>query len=256
LRTTLTGLTSRRPFTLLGIVLALLVIAAFVLVAINANNAPTSPTQSVVVATADLQPRIPIDASSLAIKSLPTTTYQELLFTKVSDVVGTVPLVKIVAGQPISSNLVAKPGDALGSQSAFLPIPSGYVALTIPTSEEQGVAGNIQPDDYIAVIATVTSGAKTATLTVFANVHVIRVGTPAVAGGGANAATSLTIVVTECQAEYITWFLNNASLKYTLESHQDYLSPGSQTKDPLCPSASSTKGVTQDLVQKTFPTLF
>jgi Flp pilus assembly protein CpaB len=233
----------------------LLVIAAFVLVAINANNAPTSPTQSVVVATADLQPRIPIEATSLAIKSLPTTTYQDILFTKVSDVVGTVPLVKIVAGQPISSNLVAKPGDALGSQSAFLPIPSGYVALTIPTSEQQGVAGNIQPDDYIAIIATVSSGAKTASLTVFANVHVIRVGTPAVAGGGSGA-NSLTVVVTECQAEYITWFLNNASLKYTLESQKDYLSPGSQTKDPLCPSASSTKGVTQDLVQKTFPTLF
>ena len=208
------------------------------------------------VASADLQPRIPIPEASLTIKTIPTTTYQQLFFTKVADVVGTVPLVTIAAGQPITSNLVAKSDQPLGSQSAYLPIPSGYVALTIPTSEQQGVAGNIQPGDYIAVIASVTSGIKVATLTVFANVHVIRVGTPATASGGSSAANSLTIVVTECQAEYITWFLNNASLKYALESYQDYLPAGSQTKDPQCPNASSTKGVTQELVQKTFPTLF
>jgi Flp pilus assembly protein CpaB len=210
----------------------------------------------VVVAAKDLPPRVAIDIGSLEIKDVPTTAYQQLFFTKIADVAGTIPLVTIVAGQPITANLVAKPGQGLGSQSEFLPIPAGFVALTIPTSEQQGVADNIQPDDYIAIIATVASGAKTASLTVFANVHVIRVGTPTAAGGTAGPASSLTIVVTECQAEYITWFVNNASLKYTLESYHDYLPPGSQTKDPLCPDASHTKGVTQDLVQKTFPTLF
>jgi Flp pilus assembly protein CpaB len=191
----------------------------------------------------------------LTIKAIPTTTYQQLFFAKIADVAGTVPLVTIMAGQPVTSNLIGKSDQVAGPLSAYLPIPSGYVALTIPTSEEQGVAGNIQPGDYIAVIASVTSGIKVATLTVFANVHVIRVGTPAAAGAGSGA-NSLTVVVTECQAEYITWFLNNASLKYALESYQDYLPAGSQTKDPQCPNASSTKGVTQELVQKTFPTLF
>jgi len=231
------------------------VITAFVLVAINAAAVPTSPTQSVVVSTRDLQPRIPIDPTWLALKNLPTTTYPQLFFSKVGDVAGTVPLVNIIAGQPITSNLIAKPNQALGSQSEFLPIPSGYVAMTIPTSEEQGVANNIQPDDYINVIATVASGIKIASLTVFPNVHVIRVGTP-VTNGGATGASSLTVVVTECQAEYITWFLNNASLKYTLSSYHDYLPAGSQTKDPQCPDASHTKGVTQDLVKSAFPTLF
>lgn len=209
-----------------------------------------------VVASADLQPRVPIPATSLTIKAVPTTAYQQLFFTKIADVAGTVPLVPIPTGQPITSNLIAKSDQVAGPLSAYLPIPSGYVALTIPTSEQQGVADNIQPGDYIAIIASVTSGIKVATLTVFANVHVIRVGTPAAAGAGSTSASSLTVVVTECQAEYITWFVNNASLKYALESYQDYLPAGSQTKDPQCPSASSTKGVTQDLVQKTFPALF
>jgi hypothetical protein len=64
------------------------------------------------------------------------------------------------------------------------------------------------------------------------------------------------VVVTECQAEFITWFLAYAQLKYSLQSYTDYLAPGSQTKDPACPSVSAAKGVTLELVQATYPTLF
>jgi pilus assembly protein CpaB len=249
-------ITSRRPFTILGIVLALLVIAAFVLVAINASTGSTGPSQNVVVATQDLAPRIPIPAGSLEIKSLPTGGLPSTVFNKISDATGMIPLVTIVKGQAVSSNLVAKPGQTLGAQSEFLPIPSGYVALTIPTSEQQGVAGYVQPGDYISVIATVTTGAKVATKTVFTNIHVIRVGEASTGGTGSTAtATSLTVVVTECQAEYITWFLTYASLKYVLESYQDYGTPNT-AKDPNCQSVTDAKGVTLKLVQQAFPSLF
>ena len=249
-------ITSRRPFTILGIVLALLVIAAFVLVAINASTGSIGPSQNVVVATQDLAPRIPIPAGSLEIKSLPSGSLPSTVFTKISDAQGMIPLVTIVKGEAVSSNLVAKPGQALGAQSEFLPIPSGYVGLTIPTSEQQGVGGYVQPGDYISVIATVTSGAKVATKTVFTNIHVIRVGVDTPGGSASSAtATSLTIVVTECQAEYITWFLTYASLKYTLESYQDYGTPNT-AKDPNCQSVNDAKGVTLKLVQQAFPSLF
>ena len=209
-----------------------------------------------VVATRDLAPRIPIPDGSLAIISLPAAGLPSTVFTKIDDAKGMIPLVTIVKGQAVSSNLVAKPGQSFGVQSEFLPIPSGYVALTIPTSEQQGVAGYVQPGDYISVIATVTTGAKVATKTVFTNIHVIRVGQDtAGAAGTAATATSLTIVVTQCQAEYITWFLSYASLKYTLESYQDYGTPA-QAKDPNCQSVTDAKGVTLQLVQKAFPSLF
>lgn len=211
-----------------------------------------------VVASSDLSPRIPINAGSLEIKAIPVAPdYPSVFFTKISDVAGMIPLVNIISGQAITSNMVAKSNQALGSTQEFLLIPSGYVAMTIPTSEQQGVAGNIQPGDYIAVIATVTTGFKVASKTVFVNLHVIRVGMDTGTGGGANAATasSLTIVVTECQAEYITWFLTYASLKYTLESYQDYLQQP-PAKDPSCPSVTSATGVTLQMVQKAYPSLF
>lgn len=252
---TFRALTSRRPFTFLGIILALLVIGAFVLVALNAGTATNVPYQSVVVAGADLKPRLPIDAASLAIKRIPIpANYPSVFFTKITDVQGMIPLVTILSGQAITSNVVVQASQALGSQSEYLPIPSGFVALTIPTSEQQGVAGYIQPGDYISVIASVSTGVKVASMTIFTNLHVIRVGTNG--SSGSSGASSLTVVVTQCQAEVITWFLQYASMKYSLESFHDYLSPDNQAKDPGCPSIDSAKGVTLQTIQKAYPTLF
>jgi len=253
---TFRSLTSRRPFTLLGVVLALVVIAAFVLVALNSSSGSNVPVRSVVVATKDLAPRLPIDAASLQIKSMPVASdYPQVFFTRISEVQGMIPLVTIVTGQAITSNVVVKPSAALGSQSEYLPIPSGYVALTIPTSEQQGVANYIQPDDYISVIATVSANGKVASKTIFVNLHVIKVGTSASANGSAGV-TSLTVVVTQCQAEIITWFLTYASLKYSLQSFHDYLSGSGETPDPDCPNVKSAQGVTLQTIQKAYPTLF
>jgi len=129
---TLSAINSRRPFTLLGILLALLVIVAFVLVALNASQAGASPQETVVVASRDLQPRIPITAESLTIRTIPVpATYPKVYFARVQDVAGMVPLVAILSGQVVASNDVAKPNQALGSQSEYLPV--SYTHLTLPT---------------------------------------------------------------------------------------------------------------------------
>ncbi len=251
---TFSAITSRRPFTLLGFGLALLVIVAFILVALNASAANNSPQMTVVYATRDLKPRIPVTADSLSTKAIQVpASYPRIYFTNVADVQGMIPLVGINSGQAITANDVAKPSQALGSQSEYLPIPRGYVAMTIPTSEQVGVADYIQPGDYISVIATVSTTGKIATKTIFTQLHVIKVGTQA-ATGGANA-TSLTIVVTQCQAEIIAWFQPNASLKYTLESYHDY-APGDQAPDPNCQSVADAHGVTLQFIKTSFPGLF
>jgi Flp pilus assembly protein CpaB len=207
---------------------------------------------TVVVANTDLQPRIAIAETAVALKTIPVpASYPKIYFSTVKDVAGMVPLVKITSGQALTANDVARPNTAVGGQSEYLPIPKGYVALTIPTSEQQGVANNIHDDDYIAVIATVAGLGKVASKTIFTNLHVIRVGTP----GPSSSPSSLTVVVTECQAEVITWFLAYASLKYTLLAYQDYLQ-GPTQPEPQCPNAGSAKGVTLQQIQALYPTLF
>jgi Flp pilus assembly protein CpaB len=238
----------------LGILLALLVIVAFVLVALNASQANSSPQQTVVVAARDLQPRVAITKDELTTRSLFVPgNYPKVYFATVDQVAGMVPLVTIFSGEVVATNTVAKANQALGSQSEFLAIPEGYVALTIPTSEQQGVADYIQPGDYISVIATVSSAGKVASKTIFTQLHVIKVGSSTATGNAS--ATSLTVVVTQCEAEVITWFLTYAALKYTLESYKDY-APGDQNPDPKCPSVKDAKGVTLQVIQANYPTLF
>ena len=229
-------------------------IVAFILVALNASAGNTSPQQTVVYATRDLQPRVPLTADALGMKSISVPSdYPKIYFASVADVRGMIPLVTISSGQAITSNDVVKPSVAFGSAQAYPTIAHGYVAMTIPTSEQIGVGNLIQAGDYISLIATVSGGGRTATQTIYTQVRVIEA-VGAQAGSGASA-TSLVIEVTECEAEIITWFEANANLKYTLESYHDY-TPSDQAPDPGCPSVADAHGVTPQFVKSKFPGLF
>ncbi|MDQ6919400.1 MAG: hypothetical protein M3Z98_08590, partial [Candidatus Dormibacteraeota bacterium] len=67
-------------------------------------------------------------------------------------------------------------------------------------------------------------------------------------------ASSITVVVTQCQAEFLDWFIANATIKYTLESYQDY-SPRDKAVDASCPGVDSTHGVTVNDVARSWPGL-
>jgi len=197
-------------------------------------------------------------------------------YTNKSDVVNLISEIQITKGSVITSDMLAKDISAVpsGAAPAYLPLASGYVAMTIPTGEQQGVAGHISLGDYITVIASgsssifltgaSTSTAKVVSKTIFTNIHIIGLG-PATAGvqsatGGASTnggsattgvTSSLTIELTQCDAEYFVWFLNNMTLRYTVESFHDYLVAPTQP-DPTCPTVLAAKGVSQTEVDARF----
>jgi Flp pilus assembly protein CpaB len=205
------------------------------------------------VARNDIGARTKIQASDLQLSTVNPAPKQA--FTKISDVAGKGARVDIPAGDPVSANLVAPAGDLLStSDVAFLPIPSGYVALTVPTGELVGVGGYPQVGDRITMLATVNTSIFGTGLqvpvvrTVFSNLYILRVG-PAATQSAAGVSSSLTVLVTGCDAEYLFWLLNNAILKYTLESFRDYSATPSQP-DPTCPNISSAGGVGPKEVDK------
>ena len=173
--------------------------------------------------------------------------------------------VNIAAGQPLLTSMLAKPGDTIsGAQAAFLPIPAGYVAITIPTSELTGVAGYPQAGDFISILASGGTGKTAAVVTVYTQLHILRVGpanlnVTSASGGTTNStatqvanASSLTVLVTPCQAELITWMQNNMQLRYELESYKDY-APAPTGPDPKCLGLNSAKGVQATDVAGLFP---
>jgi Flp pilus assembly protein CpaB len=227
----------------------------------SAGNVP------VVVAGHDLLIRVPILPGDLVVAQYHASDVPAGAFTKIADLTNVIAAINISKGQAVTSNLLLTTSDAvIGPQSAYLPIPSGYVALTIPTGEQQGVAGYIQVGDYVSLVAVIGGKTSTNIRTVYTNIPVIRVGTASsdttpVQGNANNPpkqgglSSSLTIIVTQCQAEFVSWFLSNGTLHYTLESYRDY-KPQDSKVDAGCPDVSAAKGVTQADVSKQWPGIF
>src|SRR5213078_631276 len=146
--------TMRTPLFIFGIALALvafLVMFAFGIVFVGRTQ-PTG-TIPVVVAKNNIEARASIGPDDLTISSLPASAVPPNAFLHISQLNGTWAIVRIYKGQAISDNLVAANNDELtAAETAYLPIPPGYVAATLPTSEQQGVAGFISQFDYINVI--------------------------------------------------------------------------------------------------------
>src|SRR5467141_1960811 len=202
---------------------------------------------SVVVARNGITARTKIQAGDLVLKVINPTPPQS--FTDINSVSGKGARVDIPAGQPVTANLIASSSDLLSSTDVtYLPIPPGYVAVTIPTSEQLGVGGYVQVGDRIAVLAginTSTFGAnpgQIAVRTVFKDLYVIRVGPATSEASGPTVTSSLTVVVTACDSEYMYWLLTNAQLKYELESFHDYGTTPT-APDSQCPNLTAASGV-------------
>jgi len=242
-----------RLFIIVGAVLALLAFVLVFLVGALANQGgPSGPAVSVVVAARDIPLRAPLVKADLTVQRMARSDAPPASFGSVSAVLslGPVAEINVAKGQAITQNMLARSGDLVaGSQPAYLPIPQGFVATTIKTSELQGVAGYIQPGDYINVVASVSTSVfqttnsgsppRMVTRTVFTNVPVLKTG--AVGGTGQSTAgvpSSLTVVMTQCDADFMQWLTLNAQLSYTLPSYHDY-QPQDTKPDPSCPNAQA-----------------
>jgi Flp pilus assembly protein CpaB len=242
----------------------------FLLGSLGGGGGGGGSTTKVVVAKIDIPQRHTIVDADL---DLATVSGNVGTFASKSDVITKISQIKISKGIVITGDMLAVDANSVlgGVAPAYLPLASGFVAMTIPTGELQGVAGHISVGDYITVIASANvtifnktnaapaGPAKIVTKTVFQNLRIIGLG-PATANvapagsasSGGNAApttgvtSSLTIELSQCDAEFFTWFMNNMTLRYTLQSYKDYLkTPPQDNSDPNCPTIDKAKGVTQ-----------
>ena len=236
-----------RLYIVVGAVLAVLAFALAAGIASLPLIQGTTGGTRIVVAGHDIKARTVITAADLTLASFNPAPPEA--FTALKDVEGKGARVDIPAGLPITANLVGQAGGLINeSDVAYLPIPKGWVAVTVPTGEQVGVGGYVQVGDRITMLATINTGVfgqspgRNVVLTVFRDVDVLRVG-PANGGTTTGVVTSsLTVLMTSCDSEYLFWLLNNASMKYVLESYTDYAGAPTQP-DAKCPGVSSATGV-------------
>ena len=236
-----------RLYIVVGAVLAVLAFALAAGIASLPLIQGTTTGTRVVVASHDIKARTVITASDLTIANFNPAPPEA--FIAVKDVAGKGARVDLPAGQPITANLVAPSGDLLSSSDvAYLPIPKGWIAVTVPTGEQVGVGGYVQIGDRITMLATINTAAfgqnpgRNVVLTVFRDIDVLRVGPANGATSTGSVTSSLTVLMTGCDSEFLFWLLNNTSMKYELESYTDYQGLPTQP-DTKCPSVSSATGV-------------
>jgi Flp pilus assembly protein CpaB len=240
-----------RLYIVIGAVVAVVAFAVAAGIASLPLLQSTAGGTRVVVASHDIKARTLIQASDLTILAINPAPPQS--FSDVKEVSGKGARVDIPANSPITANLIASSSDLLStSDVAFLPIPEGWIAVTIPTGEQVGVGGYVQVGDRITMLATINtstfdqSPGTSVVRTVFRDVDVLRVG-PSSGGAGSGTAagavtSSLTVLMTACDSEYLFWLLNNATMKYELESYTDYGSLPTAA-DGKCPNVSAAGGV-------------
>ena len=204
-----------------------------------------------VVAARDINHRDVITASDVTIASLPVTAVPPGALLVQSEATGKVAQVSVLKGQPITTNLFAASG---AGDPAYLPIPQGWVGYTIQAGELKSVGGYVSPGDVIDVDGTAPVGFSTGTnppppqvsRVFFSGVHVIRVGpgsSDARTGLPLGVTSSFTVLLTACDAPYMTWLLgSSATLTYTLRSVKDY------PANPAGPDGSCPSGATPPLV--------
>jgi Flp pilus assembly protein CpaB len=243
----------RTPLFILGVALALVAfIAMFTFGLLFANHGSNGPSLKVVVATRDIAAREVITPDMVTITSIPSTGVPSHAFVHASDLAGYWAVVPIYKGQVLSDNLVASNANPASPQlNPFLTLQPGQVAITLPSSELQGVGGYPEPGDYIKVMAAVNTALfspidpRPATATVFHKIQILKVG-PASAVPGAvqqvGVTSSITVAMTVCDAQYMDWFLSNATLKYALISHDDTGNATDPAPDPSCSSPTFVVG--------------
>ena len=242
------------------------------------------PSTPVVIAKQTIPLRHQITSADLDIAHAAVNGNASLnnTYGNMNDVLNKISEINISKGTVLTSDMLAVDINAIpsGAAPAYLPLAKGYVAMTIPTGEQVGVAGHISVGDYITVIASAqvtifsaTTGQqqgppKVVSKTVFTNLRVIGLGPasaavqPANGGGGTTTTTgggtqtgvtsSLTVELTQCDAEFLTWFLNNTQVRYTLESFKDYAPAPTDNGDAKCKFITDAHGVSNTVVDQAF----
>jgi len=271
-----------RLFIIVGLLLAVLAFGGVFLIGGATGGAGLGgPSNTVVIAKQSIPLRHQITAADLETAKMSVAGNATLANTydNVNNVLSLISEINITKGTVITSDMLAKDINLVpsGAAPAYLPLAKGFVAMTIPTGEQQGVAGHISVGDYIAVIVSAslttfststgqqTGPTKVISKTVFTNLRIIGLG-PASAGvqpasgGGTTTSTggpqsgitsSLTVEVTQCDAEYLTWFLGNTTVRYTLLSYKDY-GTAPTDPDPACLTITAAGGVSQKQVDAKF----
>jgi len=186
-----------------------------------ANKVVTAP---VVVAKENLPGGQALEAVQLTVQHWPVENLPPGRFGRVEDIVGRVINGPVVQGEVILAAKLAPKGMA-GGLSAI--IPPGARAVTVRVDEVIGVAGFVQPNDRVDVIAIIDSGIyqeDPISQVILQDVEVLTVGQKTEAGDKdkkARVVSVATLNLDQWQAERLALAANRGKILLALRNQSD-----------------------------------
>jgi len=142
---------ANQKILLLAVILGLIT-SGVVFFQVSKKNAPAKEKLlDVVVATVDIDPRQIITSEMIEVKKMPEQFAHPLAFSSSKEIVGKVAKERILSGEAILKNRVLKERDSSRLSSM---IPPGKRAVTVSVNGVSGVAGMLQPGDFVDIMAT------------------------------------------------------------------------------------------------------
>lgn len=175
----------------------------------------------VVVALTAIPAHVKVTEDMLEIKKIPSEAVHADTYKAIEDVVGGTTTAELIAGEQVLTERIV----AIDEESELsYRIPENMRAITVATSEVDGVGGYVSAGDKLDILVShMPSEGAQAVYTQLQNIEVLERGPN---GGSADSSgsgvpTSLTLLVTPAQAEVIAYGNLNGTLYYTLRNPVD-----------------------------------
>jgi pilus assembly protein CpaB len=206
--------------------MALIVSAIFYQIAVRDRGDPVEQVslQEVIVAARELNIGAIIDVADMRAEMWPSSKIPDDAFREMDEVVGRVPINKILADEPVVSRRLADRGSGFGLAPK---VPPGMRAMSVRVNDVIGVSGFVLPEARVDVLVTgLPRGQESSgqmTKTILGNVRVISAGENLEpdASGKPQRVTVVTLLVTPHQAELLTLAGSQGRLQLVLRNSSD-----------------------------------
>jgi pilus assembly protein CpaB len=205
-------------------------------------------TRKVVVAAMDVPIATQLDAQHVKLVSWPADTVPARSFSKLDQVVGQSVRQALVDGEPLLADRLASKDFGQGLAAI---LPEGTRAMAVKVDQIVGVAGFVQPGDYVDVITTMAPddetkralSAKTAKIAkiILQNIKVLAVGEQLASEGRKPVKVQVvTLAVDPDQSERLALASQHGDIQLTMRSRLDQQYVATQGVTPVALLAGDT----------------
>lgn len=221
----------RKGFFFLALICGLIAAGSMYIYLNGANKKPSVSLKPLVIVKTNIPARSVIEAGQLVVKDVPEQGYPQGGYSTVQNIVGSVALLNLSAGDLIVSSMLERQnsqnsinGISTGGNTA-LTVPDGKRAVAIPIGLVSGVGYAVKPGDHVDILVTLdikdsSTNSQTVTVTslVAQDVLVLSVG-ESITGDKAKVETkSYTLALNVPQAMTVTLASEKGSLRLLLRN--------------------------------------